>query len=184
MHSEYTLLMSLALDDEAGAADLARLHAHLATCAECRKVWARWQEMDRRFQAEPLVTAPVDLARQVAVRLEERELQRRRVRWLGSSLALGWLVLVILGLLAAAGVFAWLTTNLQQVGTLASTAAQALTAFNGLLRGVIATADSIGAPILAAILGGLACLTCGLAMVWLWLIPQGSRFLSVAAHHE
>ncbi len=89
MHSEYTLLMSLALDDEAGAADLARLHAHLATCAECRKVWARWQEMDRRFQAEPLVTAPVDLAHQVAARLEERELQRRRAALAGFRSGVG-----------------------------------------------------------------------------------------------
>lgn len=184
MHSEYTLLMSLALDDEAAAADLTRLHAHLATCVECRRVWARWQEMDRRLQAEPLLVAPAGLAQQVAARLEERELQRRRVRWLGSGLALGWLALTVLGLLAAAGLFAWLTANLQQVGALASTAAQVLTAFNGLLRGVVATADAIGAPVLAAIIGGLACLTCGLAMVWLWLVPQGGRLANALAQHD
>jgi predicted anti-sigma-YlaC factor YlaD len=184
MHSEYTLLMSLALDDEAAAADLARLHAHLATCAECRRIWARWQEMDRRLQAEPLLVAPTGLARQVAARLDERELQRRRMRWLGSGLALGWLALSFLGVLAAAGLFAWLSANLQQVGILASTAAQALTAFNGLLRGVVATADSIGAPVLAAIVGGLACMTCGLGMVWLWLVPHGGRLTKVVVQHE
>lgn len=184
MHSEYTLLMSLALDDEAAAAELARLHAHLATCTECRRIWARWQEMDRRLQAEPLLVAPAGLAQQVAARLEERELQRRRMRWLGSGLALGWLALIFLGVLAAGGLFAWLSANLQQVGVLASTAAQALTAFNGLLRGVVAAAGSIGAPVLAAILGCLACLTCGLGMVWLWLVPQGGRLSSVLAQHD
>ncbi len=182
MHGEYTLLMSLALDDEADADDLARLAAHLAACADCREVWARWQEMDRRLRAEPLVAAPVGLARRVAVRLGEHE--QRRARWLSSGLALGWLALVLLGLLAAVGMFVWLVIHLHQTGALASFATQILTAFNGLLRGVAAVVDSIGMPTLAAVMGGLACLTCGLAMVWLWLIPQGGRFLHVAARHE
>jgi predicted anti-sigma-YlaC factor YlaD len=181
MHDEFTLLMSMALDNEASAEEVARLHAHLAGCAACRGVWGRWQEMDRRMLAAPRLTAPAGMAEQVAARLVERELQRRRVRWAASGLALGWLTLLALVALGATGVFAWLSGNLETVGAAASTAALALTAVNGLLRGVAAAADSVGAPRLAALAGGLACLMCVLSMTWLWLVGQRHRFASAAA---
>lgn len=184
MHSEFTLLMSMVLDDEASVDELARLRAHLADCAECRSVWANWQEMDRRMLAAPRLEAPMGLADRIEARLAERELQRRRLKWLGSGLALGWLGLLGLSLLIATGLSTWLNGNLQEVGALASTAAQVLTVLSGLLRGVTTAVNSLGAPVLAALAGGLACLICALAMMWLWLAGRSDAFQHVPTSRD
>jgi hypothetical protein len=128
-----------------------------------------------RLGAEPLLAAPAGMAERVAARLDEAELRRRRLWWFGSGLVMSWVAVMIVGILAATAVFAWLTANLQQVGVLAATGAEYLSAATGLLRGVTTAVNSVGAPTVAALVGGLACITCALAMAWLWLLGRADR---------
>ena len=80
MHSDYTMLMSVALDDEATPDELQRLREHVRTCAACAGIWERWQVVDRRFDAAPLMTPAPNFADTVMARIEARSLQRRQTR--------------------------------------------------------------------------------------------------------
>jgi predicted anti-sigma-YlaC factor YlaD len=171
-HAEFTLLMSAALDGEASGTELVQLHEHLRHCADCRATWETWQALDVRLGAEPALAAPAGMAQRVIARIDEAELRRRRLWWLGSGLAVSWLAVMMVGILAGTAVFAWLTANLQEVGALASIGAAYLSAATGLLTGVTTAINSVGAPTVAAVMGGLACMTCALAVAWLWLLGR------------
>lgn len=171
-HEEFTLLMSAALDDEASEAELARLHQHIQQCPDCRATWEIWRKLDVRLAEEPLLVAPAGMAQRVIAAIDGAELRRRRMWWLGSGLMVSWLAVMVVGILAATAVFAWLTGNVQQVGALVATGAAYLSAATGLLKGVAAAVNSIGAPTMAALVGALACVTCALGMAWLWLLDR------------
>src|SRR5512139_136178 len=99
-HTDFTMLMSLVLDDEATAAEAARLREHLAGCDMCARTWQRWQELDRRFTLAPVQPAPIDFAASVAARLDERMTEQVRRRWLMAGLALSWIVAMLVAVLA------------------------------------------------------------------------------------
>ena len=99
MHSDYTMLMSVALDDEATPDELQRLREHVRTCAACAGIWERWQVVDRRFDAAPLMTPAPNFADAVMARIEARSLQRRQTR----RYATGLVALVAGGFVARAG---------------------------------------------------------------------------------
>lgn len=172
MHQKYTLLMSAALDDEVTAAELQSLHEHLRGCAECSETWRQWRRLDRRFAAAPMLAAPAGLADQVFARLDAAELRRRRARWLGSGLLIGWLSLVAAVAVGVVLLLPWLRETSAQFVQLRPMAASWIEALALLARGAWAVAASLGAPSLAAAMGLLACATCVLGATWLRLISE------------
>ena len=76
---ELAWLMSLALDDEIGAADEARLNALLIAEPGCDEQWQVWQAVDAELHAVPVVLPPVDFVAKFEQRLAIQE-RRRQLR--------------------------------------------------------------------------------------------------------
>lgn len=180
MHQEYTMLMSLVLDGEATSAEMRRLQEHLRSCADCAATYGRWQALHGRLAAAPSVEPPSSLAIGVMARIEEGELARRRARWVGSGLCVGWAGVATVGLLLAGGLVLWGAAHPQDVGAIASWFSQLLSGLSWLVRGVSAIVEGVGLPAVAAGVGMLACLTCALAVLWLRLVARDGAATSAA----
>lgn len=181
MHTEYTMLMSAVLDGEATDAETQRLHAHVRVCVACAATWQRWRVVDRRLAVAPALAAPTGFAERVMARVDEAELRRRRVRWLGSGLVAGWLSLMLAAALLVGLVMLWLQGNTAQIAQLGATALQWGEALLLLARGALTAIVSLGAPILAAAVGILACATCALGAAWLKLFAQRGFLFGITA---
>lgn len=171
-HAEYTMLMSLALDGEAREDEEVRLRAHLRECEECRQTWQRWRELDRRLMAAPVIPAPVDFAALVLAQLDTRVAQEQRHRWLIAGLALASVSAALVALLALAFVNGWFVGLAPEQGPLAAAWAGLASTGGWALREAGEFFGEVGAPLVAAVVGALLCLTCALAMAWLWIVAR------------
>jgi len=169
MHSEYTELMSLALDHEADAAQMAALHAHLKGCAGCAATWARWQAVDARFRAAPMLDAPPQLAARVLARLETRRRHRFWGGWFGAGLFIAWLAVAGAILVALLGGAWWGFTHPLAASMALSAGVRLLSSVLWPVRsaGILLTSAglSLGAGVAAYV--GLTCLLLG---TWAWLV--------------
>ncbi len=172
MHTEFTRLMSLALDQEASSEEARRLRTHLQVCPACAATWAGWQTIDRRLAAAPQVAPPVSLVALVTQRIAAHELRRRRTRWVGSGLLLTWLLAFTLGLAIVVGIASWVAGYPEQIATVLSGIAHFLSSVTWLLHALAAFLSELGAPRLAAGVGLFVTLTCALAVVWLWVMGR------------
>jgi predicted anti-sigma-YlaC factor YlaD len=172
MHADYTLLMSLVLDDEATPTEEGRLREHLRACGACAGVWTRWQAMDYRLAAVPFVAPPANLVDTVMAQVEARELRRRRARWLGSGLLVSWLAVALISLGIIATLVVLGTRHPGEAKMVFSGALQFLTGMSWLLIGLVTFMRGLGAPAIAAGVGVWATLTCMLGMAWLWVIGR------------
>lgn len=110
-HSDYLVLISLALDGMLEASEQARLDRHLEQCSRCRVQWLLWQVIDQKLRAAPAPAPPPDFSHQVMERLSRQE----RLRNMQVGLLLTALTVFVwaLGLVGAAGlVCALVYTNL------------------------------------------------------------------------
>lgn len=170
-HNEFTLLMSLVLDDEATEAEAKLLRQHLATCDMCAHIWQRWQELDRRFTQAPLLAAPVDFAAAVMGRLDGRVAERRRRRVM-FGLAVSWLGAALVAVLVFSLV-GGLTFELLSNNSVLSAAWTGVSSIGGwVIRSLAEVVERLGAPTVAALIGALLCVTCGLATIWLWMVGR------------
>jgi predicted anti-sigma-YlaC factor YlaD len=172
MHSDYTLLMSVALDDEATPDELQRLREHVRTCAACAGVWERWQVVDWRLDAAPLVTPAPTFTASVMARIEARSLQRRRTRRLGSGLIALCLAVSLLGLAILGGALYWGAHDPAQVSNVFFAFLRGVGAATWIFLGFLWLMGGVGAPTLAAGVGLLATLTCLLSTLWLWVVSR------------
>ena len=183
MHTEYTLLMSMALDGEAAPDEVRQLEAHLNGCMDCAATWTRWQALDRRFAAVAWAPAPANLAEKVTTRLDKREAQKRRSFWLGSGLLVSWFAVLVVSAVTL-GLLAWWGTNHpKEVAALLSALAQLLSGGSRALRGIGTLAGSFGGATAALGFGLLIALTGWLALLWAWVMGRSRRWpgLSVPA---
>jgi anti-sigma factor RsiW len=178
MHSDYTMLMSVALDNEATPDELQRLRDHVRTCAACAGIWERWQAVDRRLDAAPLVMPAPSFTGAVMARIEARSLQRRRTRRLGSGLVALWLVASLLGLAILGGVLYWGVQNPSQVSGVFFAALKGVGTATWVFLGLLRLMGGVGAPTLAAGVGLLATLTLVLSMLWLWVVNRGHALMT------
>jgi anti-sigma factor RsiW len=72
--------LSAYLDDELDAPRFAEVHAHLASCADCRARLDALRRVDAELAALPAPTASADLRHRLAVRLDAEAAPPRRVR--------------------------------------------------------------------------------------------------------
>lgn len=180
MHSDYTELMSLALDHEADAEQLAALQAHLKVCPDCAAVWWRWQALDARLQAAPMLAAPPQFAARVLAQLESR--RRRAVwhSWLGVGLlAAGPAAVGILALALFSGV-AWALAYPLQAGIALSAGARLLSNALWPVRsiGIVLTGAGLSPQAGTAAWVGITCALCG---VWAWLATHYRSSRSVVS---
>jgi anti-sigma factor RsiW len=166
------MLMSLVLDDEATAGEATRLREHLVGCEACARTWQRWQELDRRFTAAPVLPAPVDFSVAMAARLDARLAEHRRRGWFMLGLALTSLVAMLIAVLALASTNGWPFQLLARNGDLNAAWAGVSSIGGWLLRAVAAFVERQGTPMVAAVAGALLCATCGLATAWLWMFAR------------
>lgn len=183
MHSQYTELMSLALDHEANAEQLAALQAHLKGCLECAGVWARWQALDVRFRAAPMLAPPPRLAERVMARIETRTRRRSWGGWLGAGLFFAWLAAACVVLLALLGGVWWGVTHPLQASMALSAGTRLLSSVLWPVRSAGVLLTSAGLSLQAGVAAYLG-LTCLLLAAWAWLVirraPLGqpeTRFL-------
>lgn len=181
MHADYTLLMSLALDDEATAAETHRLQEHLRGCGECAALWERWQALDHRFSVAPAAAPPADLAVRVAARLEAHELRRRDMHRFGSGLLAGWLAVVVLGVVAGALLTIWGAHHPAEARLALAGSLKLVEGASWLVFSLLVWAGRLGAPTVAAGFGIVATLTCALGMLWLWVVGHSQNWLRQAA---
>jgi anti-sigma factor RsiW len=171
-HSEYTMLMSLVLDGEACEDEEARLSEHLRSCDECAKTWQRWRELDRRLAFAPAVPAPVDFAALVVAQLDTRMAQERHRRLLLVWMAVATLATVAVAVLSLAILNGWPLQFVAAQGPLAAAWAGLSSTGGWVLRVIAEVFERVGAPTIAAATGAMICLTCLLAMTWLWVVSR------------
>jgi anti-sigma factor RsiW len=171
-HAEYTMLMSLVLDGEACADEEVRLREHLRTCEDCRQTWQRWRELDRRLMAAPVIAVPVDFSALVLARIDSRVAEERRRQWFIAGLAAAWVGAVVIALLGLVVVNGWHLQLAPEQGPLAAAWAGVSSATGWAFSEVVAFFGEVGAPAIAAATGALLCLTCALAMMWLWVVAR------------
>lgn len=168
MHSHYTELMSLALDHEASAEQMAALQAHLKVCADCAARWLRWQALDARLRAAPMLAAPPQFAERVLARLESRRRQSLWGGWLGVGLLTIWLAAAGVLALAVLGGAAWALAHPVQASMALAACAQLLSSALWPVRsvGIVLTSAGLAPQMgVAAYLG----VTGALFGVWAWL---------------
>jgi len=173
MHSDYTILMSVALDDEATPDELRRLREHMRTCAACAGIWERWQVVDRRFDAAPVMAPTPDFADAVMARIAAHSLQRRQTRRFASGLVALALAVLLLGLATLGGLLHLGAQNPAQVSGVFFAALRVAGTATWIFLGFLRLMGDFGAPTLAAVVGLLATVTCLLSMLWLWVVGRG-----------
>ncbi|MGE5602679.1 MAG: zf-HC2 domain-containing protein [Nitrososphaerales archaeon] len=178
-HTDFTVLMSLVLDDEATEAEARALREHLAGCDACARTWQRWQELDRRLAVAPMAPAPVDFSVAVAARLDQRMAEEQRRRWFMLGLALSSIASMAVAVLALGLVTGWPIQLLPQSGPVSAGLEGVLSIGGWLFRVLASFVERMGTPTVAAGAGALLCVTCALATVWLWMVarlsPAGDR---------
>lgn len=183
-HSDYSLLMSLVLDDEATETEARSLREHLAACDTCARTWQRFQELDRRFELAPVMPVPVDFSVAVTVRLDQRMEEQRRRRWFMLGLAFSWLAAMLVAVLAFGVANGWHLQLLPDSGSLSAAWAGVSSIWGWLYRSGAGLVERTGTPTVAAAAGALLCVTCGLATIWLWMVarlaPAGERRFAAA----
>lgn len=95
-HSEYLMLISLALDGMLESDEKKRLDGHLEQCSGCRGQWLLWQAIDDRLRAAPVPVPAPGFSHSVARRLARQE--RLRNLRMGAMLTVFALVVWSLGL--------------------------------------------------------------------------------------
>jgi predicted anti-sigma-YlaC factor YlaD len=180
MHTEYTMLMSVALDDETTPAEQQRLRDHLRTCTACSGVWERWQAVDRRFDAAPLITPSATFADTVMARIEAQALKPQRARWLNARLAVSLLAAGLLIALVLTGLLVyWGAQNPAHVSNAFFAVLRGVGAAAWVFLGILRLMGGVGAPTLAAGVGLLATLTCLFSILWLWVVGRGGHVAAV-----
>lgn len=176
MHKYYTRLMSLALDDEATAAQKADLQRHLATCRACATTWAHWQVLDARLASVPRLASPPDFVTQVVARLEERRLRQRRRRWIGLGVLVAWGGIALASGLFLAGLLLWGLLHPLEGSLFATWGARLLSNLFRLFDVFYGCLGLVAGPFLG--LGAAFCviLTIGLALLWVWVVSHSGRW--------
>jgi len=95
-HSEYMMLISLALDGMLSPEEKEQLDGHLEQCKGCRAQWVLWQAIDDRLRAAPVPVPAPGFSRSVAQRLAQQE--RLRNLRIGVMLTVFTLLVWSLGL--------------------------------------------------------------------------------------
>ena len=72
-HSDYLMLISLALDGMLDAGEQVRLEQHLEKCSGCRLHWLLWQVIDQKLYAAPTPEPSPDFSLKVSERLSRQE---------------------------------------------------------------------------------------------------------------
>ena len=72
-HSEYLMLISLALDGMLESDEKERLDGHLEQCSECRGQWLLWQTIDDSLRAAPVPAPAPGFSRSVVQQLARQE---------------------------------------------------------------------------------------------------------------
>lgn len=99
IENEFTLLMSLALDDLLDDEESARFRRYLHVYPTLAAEWQSWQKLDDMFRATPSAMPPAGFAADMQVRLIQYE-RRRRLMW---GLGFGVILLALwVGLMAGA----------------------------------------------------------------------------------
>lgn len=170
-HADYTMLMSLVLDEEATETESARLRQHLAACDACTRTWRRWQELDRRLMLAPVIPVPMDFSVAVVARLDQRMAEHTR-RWFMMALAFSSLFAVLVAVLALGVANGWDVQLLPASGPM-NVAWTGLASMGGwLIRALVEFVERTGTPAVAAGAGAIVCVTCVLATVWLWMVAR------------
>ncbi len=170
MHTYFTELMSLALDHEADVEQLRALKTHLEICPACAATWARWQALDVRFRAAPMLAPPPDLAARVMARLAAHDSRRRSWGgWLG--LLVAWGAIACTGLLTLIACAWWGIMYPVQASMALAAIAQLLGALVWPLRGLEIVLDSAGLSLQATVAGCLG-LTAALIGLWIWRVAH------------
>jgi hypothetical protein len=170
IEEEFSLLMSLGLDDLLDGAERQRFDAYLARYSVFAEQWRAWQQLHQKLCATPHVEPPIGFAAKVELRLVHQDRQKRL--WQGTLFGL-FLMSIWVGLaLVATGLGAFLLFNqsnllgglIQNLAYLSSLAAS----WGASLRGGAATL--VGTPQTIALCLGYV----GLAVI---LLSGWFRFL-------
>jgi anti-sigma factor RsiW len=171
-HTDFTMLMSLVLDDAATEAEARSLREHLAGCAACAQTWQRWQELDRKLAVAPMAPMPVDFSVAVAALLDQRVAEQQRRRWFMLGLALSSFVAMLITVLTFGLANGWPMQLLSTSGPMSAGWEGVLSIGGWLYRVLASFVERMGTPTIAAGAGALLCVTCGLATVWLWMVAR------------
>ncbi len=106
-HEDFTILMSLKLDNALNELDEERLNQHLETCETCQEQWASMQSLDKLFTAPAMLPAPNHFAQDVMW-----QIQRRKTMKLASQ---GGIAAIAILLLLQVVSLPWIISNLRQM---------------------------------------------------------------------
>lgn len=178
---EFSLLMSLALDDLLDEEESQRFDELLAKYSAFAEEWQSWQELDRSFKLTPSVAPPASFVHDVEMRLLQQE-RRRRLFW---GIGLGTLVVLLcVGLIGGAvALSAYLLFN--QAGLLTEvvrTLAYVSVSIQNWFDTVLAAASTLVGTPQARTFAVLYLVVAGMLLAgWLRLLRRSTRLVETAS---
>ncbi|HEY63393.1 MAG TPA: hypothetical protein G4O02_02365 [Caldilineae bacterium] len=169
-HADYTMWMSLALDDMLTPEERRTLEQHLSRCPSCRALWEEWRQIDLKMRAIPMQAAPPGFAAQVEARLRAHELRRRGIA--GGLLALIGSTIIWSALLIASGLAGvwWLAHHPQVLIQCARFLITAITAVSMLIRAAALLWEGLMASPLQPLFLAYVSFLLVLAILWAYVI--------------
>ncbi len=174
-HPEYTLWMSLALDNMLAPEQERALQAHLATCPACQAMWQQFTRLDRQLRAAPSMAPAPGFSARVDARLRAR--RARRYGALGGLLLLAgtttlWLALVLTAILGTTWWLAHRPLFLIRLVQIATAFFSTLEALENALRLMW---EVLTAPPMQPIVLGYASVMLILGLLWIRIVVWQRR---------
>jgi hypothetical protein len=148
--ADFSLLMSLALDELLDEDETQRFHSYLSHHTGCSYQWRQWQQLDRLLDCAPHMNPPSDFAQRVAHQLAQQE-RKRQLWW---AMAVGGLFfllcigaaigMIALGLYLVVNQPHWLGSLIHTLAYSSAAAQHWLASIGGALNTLLVSPQALG----------------------------------------
>lgn len=178
---EFSLLMSMALDELLDSEEQAEFDLYLSTYPTLAEEWREWQMLDVQLMATPAAPPPVDFMLNFEVLLLQHE-RRRRLWWgmaFGSMAVLLWVAVLVgvasLGAFVLFGQPAWLTQAVHSLAYVSAGFGTWATAIGTAFGSVMSTQQAAGMAMVYMLM------SIGMVASWIYFLRHSTRPMDVAA---
>jgi anti-sigma factor RsiW len=181
IEEEFSLLMSMALDELLDSDEQADFDSYLATYPTLAEEWQDWQALDIQLSSTPSVAPPTEFMLNFEVRLLQYE-RRRRLWWgmaFGSMAVVLWVAVLVgvasLGAFVLFGQPAWLTQAVHSLAYVSASFGTWVTAVGTAFGSVMSTQQAASLAMVYMLMS--------IAMVasWIYFLRHSTRSVDVAA---
>ncbi len=181
VEEEFSLLMSMALDDLLDSAEQAEFDSYLATYPTLADEWQDWQMLDIELKAAPSVQPPADFMLNFEMRLLHHERQRK-LWWgmaFGSMAVVLWVAVLVgvasLGAFVLFGQPAWLTQAVHSLAYVSANVGVWVTAASSAFASVVGTQQAAGLAMVYILV------STAMVVSWVYFLRHSTRPANLTA---